>query len=320
MTDSADRDSAGEQEGLPLRRSVAAGESDSAMDGSFLWRASPRLRSAPPVVFLPGLGAHSLGRTRGQRLLQRLEVLGLARTFQVWLLARRAPLRRGITIEDLAEEHAEAIRARFGRAVDVIGESTGGSVALQLAGKHPELVNRLVIVSAAARMRREGQRAQLDAAQSIRRGDRRRAAGAMLGTTTRQAGRARMLWAAGYLLGPLVIGRDGEDLAVMIDAEDGFDVRADLARISAPTLLIGGERDGYYSPDILDETAAILPNAVHLQLPRKGHLSVARDRTVRHAIHHYLLDSASDPGSGPRRGHRRRYHLATEPDASTPLS
>lgn len=293
MTGSADRRTAGEQEAFPFRRSKGAGES--ARVDAFLWRASPpRLRSVSPVVFLPGLGPHFVGRTLFQRLLQRLEVFALARTFEVWLLARKAPLRRGTTIEDLAEEQAEAIRARFEGAVDVIGVSTGGSVALLLAVKHPELVNRLVVVSAAAWMRTEGQQAQRDAAQSIRAGDRRRAAGRMLSTTTRRPRRARLLWAAGYLLGSLVIGRDGQDLAVMIEAEDGFDVRADLARISAPTLLIGGGQDGYYSPEIFEDTTGRIPNAVHLQLPGKGHLNVALNRTVQHAIDHYLQRALTD--------------------------
>lgn len=274
MTTSADRDSAA---------------------GVYLWRSSlSGSSSTPPVVYLPGLGPNSLGKTHRQRLLQRLEVLGLTPGSQVWQFAHQAALSPGVTIEHLAQERAKAIRAHFEQPVDVIGVSTGGSIALQLALNSPELVNRLVIVSAAARMRPEGQRAQRDVARSIRVGDRRRAAGIMLGATTRQTGRARLLRATGYLLGPLAVGRDGEDLAVMIDAEDGFDVRDDLARISSPTLLIGGGHDGYYSPAMLAETAAGLPNAVHVQLPHRGHLSVAMNRTVRGVIHRYL-QVASDP-------------------------
>lgn len=288
----ADRAGAGERGSDPLPEAKPVGTSASA-NASYLWRAStPRSGSVPPVVFLPGLGPQTVGRTRAQRLLQRLEVLGLAGEFEVWLLARRAALRPGTTIEDLAQEHAEAIRLRFDRPVDVIGESTGGSVALQLAVTHPQLVNRLVIVSAAARMRQEGQTAQRGVARSIRGGDRRRAAGAMLGMTTRHAGRARLLRLLGYLLGSLAIGGDDDGLAVMIDAEDGFDIRADLANISAPTLLIGGAQDGYYTPGILRETAARIPNAAHLQLPRKGHLSVGLDRGVRRAIREYLRAGA----------------------------
>jgi pimeloyl-ACP methyl ester carboxylesterase len=230
-------------------------------------------------------------------LLQRAEVLGLARTFEVWLVGRRAPVRRGATLPSLAEEHAAAIRSRFSGPVDLIGESTGGSIALQLALDHPELVGRLVLVSAAARMRRRGREAQAHAADLVRKGRRRRAAAAILATTTERRAQRRVLGIAGFLLGRLAIGRDDRALARMIDAEDGFDVRADLGRVSARTLLIGGGRDGYYSSDLFEQTAARIPDATFLELPGKGHLSAALDAGVRRAIRAFLQPS------GPSDGH-----------------
>ncbi|HET6825733.1 MAG TPA: hypothetical protein VFH64_07390, partial [Amnibacterium sp.] len=67
-----------------------------------------------------------------------------------------------------------------------------------------------------------------------------------------------------------------------------FDLQRDLSKVKAPTLLIGGGRDGYYSPELLARTAAGMPDAVHLDLPRKGHLSAMVDGSVRRAIRAHL--------------------------------
>lgn len=277
------------EEGSGGRRPAGASGSRTGSAPTFLWRASPpRVRAAPRVVYLPGLGPHSTGRTPRQRLLQRLEVLGLALTFEVWLVGRRSPVHEGMSIADLAAEHASAIRSRFDRPVDVIGESTGGSIALQLALDHPDVVKRLVLVSAAARLRPRGEEAQDEVAARVRAGHPRAAAATMLATTNEGPIRRRLLYLAGLVLGRLVIGRDDPELVLTIEAEDGFDLRGDLSRVAAPTLLIGGGRDGYYSPEFLARTADGIPSAVHVELPRKGHLSAMLDGAVRRAIRAHL--------------------------------
>lgn len=55
---------------------------------------------------------------------------------------------RPFSYEDMAEDTAEVIRLLRLGAVDVVGHSDGGNVALRLARTHPELVRRLVISGA----------------------------------------------------------------------------------------------------------------------------------------------------------------------------
>ncbi|MFD5623738.1 alpha/beta fold hydrolase [Streptomyces yangpuensis] len=54
----------------------------------------------------------------------------------------RPGLPSATTTAQLAAVHADAIRATFSRPVNVLGLSTGGSLALQLAADHPELISR----------------------------------------------------------------------------------------------------------------------------------------------------------------------------------
>src|SRR5262249_36892295 len=52
---------------------------------------------------------------------------------------------------------------------------------------------------------------------------------------------------------------DPTDMLVTLDAEDVFDVEADLHRITAPTLVIGGTKDRFYTRQLFEDTAAGVP-------------------------------------------------------------
>ena len=102
-------------------------------------------RSGVPLVVLAGLspdagvGRGPMRRTHEQAL--RPWTSGR----RVFCLNRRVGLPLGLTMPMLAAEHAEAMRAEFGEPVDVLGLSTGGSIAQQLAADHPDVVRRLVL-------------------------------------------------------------------------------------------------------------------------------------------------------------------------------
>ena len=62
----------------------------------------------------------------------------------------------GVTMDDLAEDVAAALAARYIGPSRVIGWSLGGLVATLLAAKHPELVRSLVIVNSPPSCRPSG--------------------------------------------------------------------------------------------------------------------------------------------------------------------
>ncbi len=67
----------------------------------------------------------------------------LAGAFTVYRVGRRVGLEPGTTMADLVNDYAEALEDEFGEPVDVLGISTGGHIALQLAADRPLLVERL---------------------------------------------------------------------------------------------------------------------------------------------------------------------------------
>jgi pimeloyl-ACP methyl ester carboxylesterase len=150
-----------------------------------------------------------------------------------------------------------------------------------LARDHPDLVRRLVVVSAAARLRDAGHAAQRSVIVHLRAGGPRRAAGAMLAATTRSPIRGAFLRVAGYLLGRVAVGYGDQDLIVTIEAENKFDLSDGLAQMSASTVIIGGSQDGYYSPEIFKGTANSILNAGYVELAKKGHVTAMTNRAVR---------------------------------------
>src|ERR1700746_2807204 len=80
-------------------------------------------------------------------------LLPLAASRRLVLFNRRAGLPRGMTMAELAGERGEeALGDAFAAPVDLVGTSTGGSIAAQLSADHSELVGRLALISAACRL------------------------------------------------------------------------------------------------------------------------------------------------------------------------
>lgn len=256
----------------------------------------------PPLVALPGLKGEHANSTGLARLVELRRLEPLARRFTVFLVNRRPRLEAGTTIAGLAEDYAEAIEHAFRDPVPVIGTSTGGSIAQQLAIDHPGLVTRLVLVASACRLSRFGREAQRRMARYAEEGKPRRSSAAVgpalaatdLGGWVMSA----LLWTMGRRASPT----DPSDLVATIEAEDAFDACDSLRRIAAPTLLVAGERDRFYSPALFRQTAARIPRARLLLLHGKGHVASGSHRPAIEEIVRFLTVDDPFGATHPRRG------------------
>jgi pimeloyl-ACP methyl ester carboxylesterase len=225
--------------------------------------------NGPDLVVLRGFTTTHTNPT-GMALKFEIRMLRpLARHFRVYAVNRPPSLPEGVTMADIATMHAHAIRARFGGPVDLLGMSSGGSVALQVAADHPDVVRRLVLVGAAARLgdeAREAQRRYIEATAAGRRGAHHLAP---MKVSSRVG--ARLLAPLMWLLDPLARPKDPRDMVAFGRAEDRFDLSNRLADVTAPTLVIGGDRDEVYGPAIFAETAEGVRDGTLVRYPKASH-------------------------------------------------
>lgn len=244
--------------------------------------------SGPPLLELPGLTPEHTNPTGSTRWFELRRLQPLARSFTVYLVNRKPGLSPGSSMSDLADHYAAAIEAEFGEPVPVEGVSTGGSVGLRLAVDHPHLVRRLVVVAAACRLSDEGRRVQRTLADLTAAGEPRRAWASFGSVMGRTAVTKRLTSAFMWMWGAGMNPADPSDMLATLAAEDGFDVTDDLHRITAPTLVVGGERDPLYSPELFRKTAEDVADGRLFLCRGKGHIGSVSDSTAAAEIERFL--------------------------------
>lgn len=220
----------------------------------------------------------------------------LARGFTVYNVNRKVGLKPGATMAGIAADYAVALEAAFGGPVDVLGISTGGSVAQQFAVDHPRLVRRLVLAGAAHRLGPVAREAQRRSAEFAESGDYRRSLAAAAPTLTGSRAAQRLLGAAFWLMAPLAgMGKnwDPSDMIATIRAEDAFDVADRLGEVRAPTLLIVGDRDRNFGMRLFERTAALIPDCRLVVYEGRGHGGTFTDRRFARDVLAFL--KAEDP-------------------------
>ena len=223
------------------------------------------------MLFLPGgPGIFPFLRARAARTI--LSSLA-ARGFTVWRLERRRNMPPGHTIADMADDVAHVIDEAFDGHVDaVVGASMGGLLALYLAARHPDHAERIVLLASAA----IPNPATLESTS--------RFGEAMGNSRFTEAGEAFLEdivpgdrgRPVRRLFGPLV-GRmlatpnNPPDVLIETQALMDADARPVLPQITAPVLVIHGDQDTSFTPDVVEETVQLIPDCTLIQYAGRGH-------------------------------------------------
>jgi pimeloyl-ACP methyl ester carboxylesterase len=269
----------------PVRIDRGRGVREGSLHGGLPYLA---VGQGPPLVVFSGLTAEHANPTGLERQFQLQSLKPLARHFTIYAVNRKPGLPVGATIKDLAGHYAEAIARQFPGPVLVHGISTGGSIAQQFAIDHPQLVRRLVLAATACRLSPHGRGVQRRYAELTRQGRPRRAYASLGPALAATVAGGRAFAALMWLVGGSQRVEDPSDMEVTVTAEDTFDACPQLHRITAPTLLVAGGRDQYYSPELFRQTAERIPNGRLRLYPDKGHAGVLTHKPVTREIVAFL--------------------------------
>jgi pimeloyl-ACP methyl ester carboxylesterase len=184
-----------------------------------------------------------------------------------------------------------AILEQLGGKASVMGISYGGLAALRAVVDRPELVAKLVLLVSAHDFSAEGRRRVLRQIDCAARGD-------LVGLIEAYAGVFRRPWLNALLwlrlrMSRASLARKLNEPALIIRGlravlDDPLDA-AQLARIAAPCLIVGGTRDQFFGDGMQQRTAALLPRAQLELVPGETHmLPVERAGHVARVLRAFL--------------------------------
>lgn len=204
----------------------------------------------------------------------------------------------------------EQLRRHLGpETIDLLGWSHGGVVAMAYAAAHPSRVAHLVLVATLARFQAEQEEAMRDAMEQ--RAHEPWYEDAVAALEEEQAGTFgsdEELGELAFREFPLYFAAYGEreraylerirepanaDTLRFFNQEifPTFDLRPELARVAAPTLILAGERDFICGPVCAEDIAGAIAGARTVVIPGAGHFLFleAGDR-VRDEVTRFVLD------------------------------
>ncbi len=230
--------------------------------------------SGSPVVMIPGAD--------GMKETFRYQVPALDGRYRVIVADMRARHEPDASFDRLADDVAELLDECGVGSAFILGQSLGGAVALRFATRYPERVRGLVISNSLTHitlghlgLNRTG---LIPIARFTTRYLPTPASRAMARLWSRaevwvfddSPGWANVveyvLWTGSRTVPPSVSkGR--------VDLFRDVDLRAELRRVSAPTLVVRGDRDFYMPPRWWEEILEFVPSSRGAEVPETGHCS-----------------------------------------------
>jgi pimeloyl-ACP methyl ester carboxylesterase len=215
---------------------------------------------------------------------------------------------RAYAVDDYADD-VEELRKHLGlERIDLLGHSHGGVVAMAYAARYPDRVGRLILASTLARFAPE-QEAAMNEAMAKHAGEPwfEDASAALQAEQAGEFSSDEELGELAIRELPFYFARFGEaeqayldtlrddipnaDTLLLFNREifETFDLRPELAKIAAPTLVITGELDFITGPVCADEIAGAIPGSRKTILPDTGHfIFVESPEAFRSAVLGFL--------------------------------
>lgn len=218
-----------------------------------------------PVVFVNGLGATTN--------FYQPQAIALAERYQVVRFdlpgAGRSPLNGPVSMASLADDLESVLDTLALPSASVVGHSMGTIVVQHFAATRLGRVNKLVLLGPLGEQQPSGKEATRQRAATVRAEGMQAVADAIVGAATSEETRRDRPAAAAFVR-ELLMGQDPQGYAAHCEAlADASAV--DLARITAPVLLLTGSEDKVSTPATVEAMAKELTNASYEVIDGVGH-------------------------------------------------
>jgi 3-oxoadipate enol-lactonase len=178
----------------------------------------------------------------------------------------------------------------------LVGHSFGGSIAFAYAARRPEDVSAVVSVGGPVVLPEQGQQGLRDRGDLVEREGMAAVADTVATNGTAPSFRERD--EAGFdALVAMLAANDPATYAATCRVLAEMDLRPELSRVTAPVLLVAGDRDGVVPPASGDEIEAALPNvARRVTVEDCGHnLTVERPEVLVEEVRSFLRGRVAAP-------------------------
>ena len=238
------------------------------------------------LIILPGL-SDGLASVKGKALLLAPPYKRFFERYTVWMFSRCDPLRRGVTIRDMAGDQAAALHALCVEKAAVMGVSQGGMVAQYLAAEHQEFVNRLILAVTAPCVNKTLRGAVEGWIGFAEKSDHK---SLMIDTAEKSYSEAylkkyRRLYP---LLGGVGRPKSYERFLANAQAILSFDARGELSKIACPTLVLGGEEDRIVGADASRELHKAISGSELYLWPGLGHAVYEEAKDFNERVYRFL--------------------------------
>jgi len=251
---------------------------------------------AKNLVILPGLG-DSLRTVKGTALPMSVAYSLFSAHYTVYMFSRKNDLSKGATTRDMAHDLKLALDALEVYKADMLGVSMGGMIAQWFAIDYPEALGRLVLAVTSARPNPVLLESLDEWMDCARRNDHT----ALMESNLRRIYSEAYCKKNGWLvpvMGRLTKPKSYDRFFVQSHACYDHNAFPELHRVTAPTLVIGGEQDLSLGGDASREIAAAIPGAKLHMYEQWGHGLYEEAKDFQAVVLKFLtMDKQTEPES-----------------------
>jgi len=248
-----------------------------------------RFGSGPKtLILLPGM-SDGLATVKGKALLLAPPYRLFFKDFTVYMFSRRNDLPSRITIEQMADDQAEALEKLGIEQCDVLGVSQGGMVAMALAVNHPDLARKLVLAVTAPNANETVTRRITDWLAMAEKKDHK---ALMIDTAENSYSMDKLKsYRKMYpLLGRIGRPENYDRFTANARAILNFDMRERLHEIACPTLIIAGEEDRIVGAEASYDMNEEIPDSRLHVYKRLGHGAYEEAKDFNQRVFGFLVE------------------------------